>query len=332
MSARKEKNIARLAVFEQERFLSEFRLRQPVVLGGGLSGWPETLFSFERLARRFGAQQVLSYRVPPEIASARMSSIKSDFYIWSDEGGNREHLRSWTFGEFIAALQIGDAHYCMANRTKNTNLRDLLAAEAGEFDCVPVGGTRHDLARREFFFGSESTGPGLHHDGAVESFLCQLIGAKRINVFSPADIPHLYPAASWLAPTGHFSAVADSFDVDARKYPMFSQATAYSCQLEPGDALYLPPHWYHDTSPLGPTVTMTIRNVPPAELWGTTEHRNALARAAKNLHECLDRLPPAARNVHAALLRHDLADEEHRFSPAPSTATDPATDPASDAQ
>jgi ribosomal protein L16 Arg81 hydroxylase len=315
MAARNEETIARLAVSEQQRFLAEFRLRQPVVLRGGLSTWPETLFDFERLADRFGTQRILSYRIPPEIQSARMSSLKSDFYVWSDQEGNREHLREWTLGEFIAALRAGDSHYCMANRTKNTNLRDILAAETGELDCVPVAGTRHEVARREFFIGSEGAGPGLHHDGAVESFLCQLVGAKRINVFSPRDIPHLYPAASWLALTGHFSAVADSFKVDSGAFPLFSLAKAHRCLLEPGDVLYLPPHWYHDTSPLGPTVTMTIRNVPPPEAWGTTEDRDALARAAENLYKSLERLPPAARMAYSALLRHDLADDKYTQGP-----------------
>jgi len=310
MAARNEAQIAPLAVGEQQRFLSEFRLRQPVVLRDGLLHWPETLFDFERLADRFGTQRILSYRIPSEIQSARMSSLKRDFYVWSDREGNREHLREWTLGEFIAALRAGGSHYCMANRTKNRNLRDTLAAEAGELDCIPVAGTRHEVARREFFFGSESAGPGLHHDGAVESFLCQLIGAKRINVFSPADVPHVYPAASWLALTGHFSAVADSFEVDSSKFPLFSLAKAHRCQLDPGDVLYLPPHWYHDTSPLGPTVTMTIRNVPPPEVWGTAEDRDALARAAENLYKSLERLPPAARMTYAALLRHDLTDDK----------------------
>lgn len=310
MSARNEKRIDRLAVTDQNIFLAEFRLRQPVVLTGGLVSWPALLFDLERLAKRFGTEPVWTYRLPPEFPAARMSSIKSDFYVWSDEEGNREHLHRWTFGEFVAALRNGGAHYCMANKSKNIGLRDLLAAEAGELDCAPVAGTRGDTARREFFFGSESAGPGLHHDGAVESFFCQLIGAKRVNVFSPADIPYLYPAASWLAPTGHFSSVTDSFNVDTAKFPLFGLATAYSCQLDPGDILYLPPHWYHDTSPLGPTVSMTIRNVPPPELWGTPEDRNALARAAENLYKCIDRLPPAARMTYFALLRHDLADDK----------------------
>lgn len=312
MTAVKEVPIPRLAITEQDRFAAEFRLRQPAVLVGGLSGWPETLFSFERIADRYGAQEVLSYRLPTESASRRMSSIKSDFYVWTDDGGQREHLRRWGFGEFIDALRRGDAQYCMANRTKNTGLRDMLAREAGELCCVPVDGTGGDASRREFFFGSERAGPGLHHDGAVESFLCQLIGNKRIKAFSPADIPYLYPAASCFAVTGHFSAVADSFQVDLSAFPLFEQATAHGCLLQPGDVLYLPPHWYHDTSPSGPTLTMTIRHIPPTDVWGTAEDRNALIQAAKNLSDCLSRLPLAARTTYQTLLCHDLV--EHRDS------------------
>lgn len=310
MSVTRETPITRLAVDEQERFLSEFHLRKPVVFSGGLADWPDTLFSFDRLADRFGDQQVSTYKLPPDGRTARMSSNKSNFFVWSDEDGDHEHLRKWTFREFIDALQDGDAHYCMANRTKNTGLRDMLAAEAGEFDCATVVETPHVGTQREFFFGSDCAGPGLHHDGAVESFICELIGNKRINVFSPEEIPYLYPAASWLSLTGHFSAVADSFKFDAGKFPLFSLATTYSCQLQPGDVLYLPPHWYHDTSPVGPTVSMTIRNIPSPELWGTPEDRNALVQAAKVFYERLERLPPAAREIYTALLLYDLSGDK----------------------
>ena len=306
MSARKEIRIPRLAVMERERFLADFRLRQPAVLSGGLAGWPDALFDFERLAGRFGGQQVYTYKLPLKSPSARMSSIKSDFYFWSDEGGQQEHLRRWTFGEFIESLRRGEAHYCMANRTKNTRLRDLLAAEAGDVDCEPIAGTKQNLDNREFFFGSDGAGPGLHHDGPIETFLCQLIGTKQINVFSPMDIPYLYPAASWLAPTGHFSSVADSFIVDASQFPLFGRATVYGCQLDPGDVLYIPPHWYHDTSPRGPTASMTIRNAPPAEVWGTRGEREAVAKAATELYACLRKLPPDARVTFSAFLLHDL--------------------------
>jgi Cupin-like domain len=256
--------IGRLSAADRHEFLTRFHMQRPVVLVGGLERWPETLFDLQLLIDRFGSVPVMSYRLPPEMPAARMSSIKSNFYMWSDEGGDRNHLRAWTFGEFISALRNDEPHYCMANRTKNTNLRDLLAAEAGDFDCMPAGGAKSCIAGREFFFGSQSAGPGLHHDGAVESFLCQLIGAKRVNVFSPSDVVYLYPAGSSPEPHSHFSSVADSFDPDLVKFPRFANATPLTCALGPGDALYIPPNWYHDTAPQGPTVSMTIRNTPPA--------------------------------------------------------------------
>lgn len=308
MSAQNEKPIDRLVVAGQKSFLADYRLRQPVVLTGGLSGWPDTLFDLARLAHRFGAEPVLTYRLPSAVPAARMSSVKSDFHLWSDGEGHHEHLCRWSFGEFVLALQRGEAHYCMANRTKNTRLRNLLAAEAGEVRCAPIAGTRDETDRREFFLGSEGAGPGLHHDGAIESFLCQLVGAKRVNAFPPTDIPYLYPAASWLAPTGHFSAVADSFNVDTGQFPLFGRATVHGCRLDPGDILYLPPHWYHDTAPEGPSVSMTIRHSPPAEAWGTRADRESLAKSASELFDGLRKLSPVARMTYIELLRRDLAE------------------------
>jgi hypothetical protein len=306
MNTREPIAIERLAAAERARFYGEFRLKRPVVLTGALAGWPATLFHLARLAARFGGEPVLSYRLPEEAPAPRMSVVKSTFHLWSDDGGDRDHLRAWSFGEFLAALGAGGAHYCMANATKNTRLRDRLVGEAGAFAYDPIDERQPPREHREFFFGSAQAGPGLHHDGPVESFLCQLIGAKRIAAFSPADIPYLYPAASWRAPTGHFSAVADAFEPDEARFPLFRRATAHACDLAPGDALYMPPCWYHDACPREPGVTLTYRNTPPAELWGTPEDREALAQATSDLHERLDRLPPAARAVYVTLVARDL--------------------------
>jgi len=230
----------------------------------GLALWPRTLFDLDQLAARHGAERVLSYALPAGSASARLSSIKRDFYMWSDAQGERAHLRERTFGEFLAALASGQSEYCMVNATKNLRLRDLLAAQAGTLACMPADGARPSPEGREFFFGSADAGPGLHHDGPIESFLCQLVGEKQINTFSPADIGFLYPAAAAPAPHSHFSAVADSFHPDLERFPLFARATPHQCLLEPGDVLYMPPRWYHDTAPRGPTAMLTLRVTPPA--------------------------------------------------------------------
>jgi ribosomal protein L16 Arg81 hydroxylase len=32
---------------------------------------------------------------------------------------------------------------------------------------------------------------------------------------------------------------------DLEEFPAFSQATRFECELGPGDALYIPPGWWH---------------------------------------------------------------------------------------
>jgi len=305
-TTRDARQIPRFSASNRQKFLAEFRLKRPAVLTGGLANWPGTLFDLRRLADRFGALPVLTYRVPSKAKARRMSSIRSDFYVWSDRGGDRKQLRHWTFARFLAALRKGSAHYCMINGIKNSRLRDLLAAETGEFSCFPLDATTTESARCEFFIGSKDTGPGLHHDGAVENFLCQLIGAKRVTLFSPADVPYLYPADSWLAPTGHFSAVADSFHPDYERYPLFRRATAYRCRLDVGDVLYIPPYWYHDTSPQGTSATVTLRNAPPSKTWGTAKQRHALNEISALLYRSLGEFGPRARLAFASRLAHDL--------------------------
>jgi len=85
--------------------------------------------------------------------------------------------------------------------------------------------------------------------------------------------------------------------------------------LDPGDTLYLPPHWYHDPAPKEPSVSMTIRNAPPPESWGTLGDREVLARTAKDLFDILRNLSPIARKTYITLLRNDLDEIEcrHKF-------------------
>jgi cupin-like protein len=102
-------------------------------------------------------------------------------------------------------------------------------------------------------------------------------------------------------------------------FPLFGKATLHQCELQPGDVLYLPPHWYHDPCPTGPNAMMTVRCTPPEETWGTAQQREALSRAALALYECLREFSPTARASYSALLSHDLAHELYaRNTPRPS--------------
>lgn len=300
------RRIQRLDAKLRRVFVSSFRLQRPVVLRDALQDWSTDLFGFDSLTERFGDIPVLTYRLGGgKDRRRRLSSINTDFYRWSDRDGQRRHLRRWTFGKFLAALRDGEAHYCMANRTKNVRLRDALISRTGRRGPV-LKVAKSDPEACEFFIGSQGTGPGLHHDGVVESFQCQLIGTKRIQVFAPTDVERLYPTHSWLAPRSHFSAIANSFAVDRARFPLFHRATIYGCELKPGDVLYMPPFWYHDPNPDGPNLMMTFRNAPPAKEWGTPRQRAKLERAASVLYSQLTALGPSAQSTYAALLSYDL--------------------------
>jgi hypothetical protein len=280
-----------------------------VVLTAAMESWPDTLFDFDRLETMFGGQTVRIYRLPQRKRARRMSSVNNNFYIWSDDKPDPTTLKQCTFGNFLSSLRRGRAGYCMANSTKNSRLRQLLLAQAGSLALGLTDG-RVRGSTGEFFFGSAGASPGLHHDGPIESFLCQLIGAKQVNVFSPLDISFLYPAGSWVDQLGHFSLVSDSFRGGGRRFPRFRQATKYTCRLEPGDVLYVPPHWYHDPMPEGPGVTLTLRKAPPAGEWGIARNNKSLKRAVTRLYETLGRYSPVARAAYRARLLYDLTNED----------------------
>ncbi|KAH9516430.1 tRNAPhe (7-(3-amino-3-carboxypropyl)wyosine37-C2)-hydroxylase, variant 2 [Dermatophagoides farinae] len=82
-----------------------------------------------------------------------------------------------------------------------------------------------------------------HYD-VMENILLQIIGRKKVILFPPTDAPFLYLK-------GDKSEIIDleAHDLD-KKYPMFNNATRYECILEPGDSLFIPSMWFHNTKAL----------------------------------------------------------------------------------
>jgi len=83
----------------------------------------------------------------------------------------------------------------------------------------------------------------LHYDGS-SNFIAQLRGRKRVTLFHPRHAFGLYPY-----PVGHpmdnYSMVADSADVDLRRFPAAERVEGLETVLEPGDVLWLPAYWWH---------------------------------------------------------------------------------------
>jgi hypothetical protein len=79
-------------------------------------------------------------------------------------------------------------------------------------------------------------------------------GRRRFTVFPPQQLPNLYPGPFELTPAGTPISMVDPHNPDLKRYPRFAEAMAAAQQSElaPGDAIYLPYHWWHGVDSLEP--------------------------------------------------------------------------------
>ncbi|XP_008327158.1 tRNA wybutosine-synthesizing protein 5 [Cynoglossus semilaevis] len=95
-----------------------------------------------------------------------------------------------------------------------------------------------------------------HYD-VMDNLLAQVTGKKRVVLYSPQDALHLYL-------TGDKSEVLDIDSPDLTQFPDFVKAQRYECVLEPGDVLFIPALWFHNTTALqfGVGVNVFWRHLP----------------------------------------------------------------------
>ncbi|XP_072541347.1 tRNA wybutosine-synthesizing protein 5 [Salminus brasiliensis] len=114
----------------------------------------------------------------------------------------------------------------------------------------------------EQFFSSvfRISSPGLQlwtHYDVMDNLLAQVTGRKRVVLYSPQDALHLYLS-------GDKSEVLDIDSPDLERYPDFVKACRYECVLEPGDLLFIPALWFHNTLALqfGVGINVFWRHLP----------------------------------------------------------------------
>ncbi|KAM7407875.1 hypothetical protein PAMA_003574 [Pampus argenteus] len=112
-------------------------------------------------------------------------------------------------------------------------------------------------------------------------------------------------AARWL--TGDKSEVLDIDSPDLKVFPDFVKAKRYECMLEPGDLLFIPALWFHNTLALqfGVGVNVFWRHLPADSYDKKDPYGNkdpvAATRALKALERALhtlDELPPDYRDFY----------------------------------
>jgi Cupin-like domain len=79
-------------------------------------------------------------------------------------------------------------------------------------------------------------------------------GRRRFTVFPPEQLPNLYSGPFELTPAGTPISMVDPHNPDLERFPRYAEAmkVAQSAELQPGDAIYIPYHWWHGVDSLEP--------------------------------------------------------------------------------
>lgn len=158
-----------------------------------------------------------------------------------------------TFAPELGEDLMPFADYALPNWLRGSYVHGNLDRKLNRASEVEIfiGGAGTILERRRADMGQADGGGlqgavvkgivDLHYDPtACPVLLCQIYGKKEWWVFSPDDTPYLYTK-------GRHSAVPRLDEPDFERYPLLRQATPIHFVQEEGDAVYVPPYWWHAT-------------------------------------------------------------------------------------
>jgi len=139
---------------------------------------------------------------------------------------------------------------------------------------------------------------------------CCVAGRRRFTLFPPGQIANLYVGPIDHAPTGTPLSLVDFARPDLERFPRFGDAlaSAQAAELAPGDAIYIPPLWWHHVVSLEPFNMLVnywwMRTAPgcapPPSALDSLLHAVATLRA----------LPAAQRRAWREIFEHYIFDTE----------------------
>ena len=272
---------------------------RPVVFRGLTKDWPAELASLEglRLAPfvvNQGSTPSGSARQPDRLLAVRLHRRDAGT-VWEGDCVHVPHVRldqicAWIAGDTPtgALAKFDRAEYVAYSDYQDMNLIFAHAQDVlRKISWAPFG-VDHDGERSTMWLGTEGAHTPTHYDSYGSNLVAQLSGVKRWRLHPPSsDAPGLQPSR---VPYEESSIFASEVDGGA------GDDSAVSVDLQAGECLFVPKHWWHH-----------VRTVSPYALsvntWVDAEDDDD------------DRLKEAvARTVACALLRADEADHAHPCS------------------
>jgi hypothetical protein len=141
--------------------------------------------------------------------------------------------------------------------------------------------------------GPKGSRSPLHYDFAhTHGYLAQIQGRKRAILFSPSDSQYLYNGR------------VDPEQPDPERFPLYDQATAYECVIEPGELLFMPPRWWHFVLGLEKSITVGHNFFNDVNF---SQHLTSLLRRLPRLVQAFEQVPQWRDELDVQWRSKDLA-------------------------
>jgi hypothetical protein len=90
------------------------------------------------------------------------------------------------------------------------------------------------------------------HFDFPDNIACVVAGRRRFTLFPPEQIDNLYIGPLDMTPAGQAISLVDLADPDLDRFPKFEEALRFArtCELQPGDAIFIPSMWWHHVESL----------------------------------------------------------------------------------
>jgi len=295
--------IREITTFGEDVWREMIASGQPAVLRKLVGDWPavaagrrSAAAAVEYLRRFDNGHAVDAIMTPPEIAGRV-------FYTADMSGFNflRNRLALTAVAE--QALRYAGFERAPAVAVQSALISACLPGFAAE---NRVGFLDDTIAPR-IWLGTAITTPT--HLDEWNNIGCVVSGRRRFTLFPPEQIVNLYIGPLDFAPTGAPMSLVRLHDPDFGRFPRFRQAlgAALTALLEPGDAIFIPPLWWHHVESLERfNVLVNYWWSPaPGAVTATDSGFDALIHAILNLRG----LPAPTRKAWRALLDHFVFDE-----------------------
>jgi hypothetical protein len=153
----------------------------------------------------------------------------------------RVDMRRVPLSEFLTMLAAAGPERAPYLAETNRSLEKNAPGLASDFTVPAVLATQPSRTAALFLGRGSTTHLHFHH--VDDALLCQVIGEKRVVLFAPRETRNLHPYPVH-SPRWMWSRV-DVESPDAKLHPRIADAHALECTLRPGDALFIPLHWWH---------------------------------------------------------------------------------------